>query len=376
MDALTNVVAVLILVLILVQADVSQKVIQFLEDLIPATPEEVIASTKKVEELDKEKLKIQNLLTEDAPSPEDIEAEKRQLALLEKDAKENKELLDEITALKKLEQKTRKERDSENKKTTGIQKEIAKLEALLDKNPITTILPTEVSIPISRSIPKNADIYYSMVINDRVHFIDPLTPIEIFEKEFKKHKRKWLVQRIKRQGADRYIYDQTKIAEHFKDFNFRNSRNQKIRIFTNPVSTRIGIDIKPDLKKGGTALADLNKKDSTYIKVLKKLTNNNRAVILYRVHSNSFNTYLQGRILSDKARIAAGWEVRHSQSYSVLLKDIEVKRLKDPPHRIQTPNPGHPALLRSGQNSISTSNCLNSRATSAFASSPTSPPPL
>ena len=41
MDAMTNVVAVLILVLLLVQVDVKQTVQKFLDELRPATPEEV-----------------------------------------------------------------------------------------------------------------------------------------------------------------------------------------------------------------------------------------------------------------------------------------------------------------------------------------------
>ena len=209
------------------------------------------------------------------------------------------------------------------------------MEALLDDNPIVTIPPTAVSIPISRSIPKSAKIYYAIVVHERVHFIDPFTPVELFEDEFKKHKRKWLHQRIKRQGADRYIYNQTKIAAHFKNFDFKNSRGQAVTLVTNPVWTRLRIDIKPNLKEGGTALADINKKDSTYFKILKKLASNNRAVILYRVHPNSFNTYLQARILSDKAQIAAGWEIQYGLSYSTYIKDVEVKRLKDPP----PPNP-------------------------------------
>ncbi|MCP5536451.1 MAG: hypothetical protein H7A51_09490 [Akkermansiaceae bacterium] len=332
MDALTNVVAVLILVLILVQADVSQKVVQFLEGLLPATPEEVVASTQKVEELEKKKLKIKNLLSEDAPTPEDIETEQRQLALLEKQTKENKKLLVEISELIKLEEKTRKERDDENKKTSAIQKEIARLEALLDATPpVKAPPPAEVSIPISRSIPKSAEIYYAIVVHDRVHFIDPFTPVELFEAEFKKHKRKWLVERIKRQGADRYIYNQAKIAEHFKNFDFKNSRKQTVRLLANPLGTRMRIEIKPDLKAGGTALADINNRESTYFKILKKLANNNRAVILYHVNPNSFNTYLQARILSDKAGIAAGWEINYSQAHSIVLADVEVKRLQDPP---------------------------------------------
>jgi hypothetical protein len=58
MDALTNVVAVLILVLVLVQADVSQKVVEFLDGLKPATPEQVVASTKEVGALEKRKKRL------------------------------------------------------------------------------------------------------------------------------------------------------------------------------------------------------------------------------------------------------------------------------------------------------------------------------
>ena len=87
MDALTNVVAVLILDFLLVQADVSQKVVQSLEGLLPATPEEVAASEDKKRELVKTKVITENLLSQEAPTAQQIEAEKRQLALLEKNVK-------------------------------------------------------------------------------------------------------------------------------------------------------------------------------------------------------------------------------------------------------------------------------------------------
>jgi hypothetical protein len=51
-----------------------------------------------------------------------------------------------------------------------------------------------------------------LAFKDRVHMIDTHTPLAIFEDEFKEHKRDWLVERIKQQGADRLIYDQSKIA--------------------------------------------------------------------------------------------------------------------------------------------------------------------
>ncbi len=349
MDALTNVVAVLILVLLLVQADVKQKVEQFFEDIEPATPEQIEESKKKLEDLEKEQEQLDKLLTEEPPSSEDLEEEKRKLALLEKaiadTEKKNRELLAALDQLKKLEEQKRKQLEEEQKKTTFMQDEIARLEALLDETPILNIAATEVSIPISKSIPVNSETYYALVTQDRVHFIDPFTPVEKIGDEFKKNSSKWLHERVKR-GNDRIkIYDQAKIAEHFAKFDFKNTRNQQIKLVTNPIQTRVSLTITPDFKEGGTHIDDLTKKDSTFVKLLTKLRNNKKTVIFFVVDPKSFNTYLVARDLTDKAGISAGWEMNfmrldHEESidmanaqgaFNMLLKQIEVNRLKDPP---------------------------------------------
>lgn len=349
MDALTNVVAVLILVLLLVQADVKQKVEQFFEDIEPATPEQIEESKKKLEELEKEQEQLDKLLTEEPPSPEDIEEEKRKLALLEKSLAEteqkNKELLAALDQLKKLEIEKRKQLEAEQKKTTFMQEEIARLEALLDETPVLDIPATEVSIPISKSIPTNAETYYALVTQDRVHFIDPFAPIEVIGGEFKRYGSKWLHDRIKR-GNDRIkIYDQAKIAEHFANFDFKNTRKQQIKLILNPIHTRVSLTITPDFKEGGTHIDDLRQKDSTFVKLLTKLRNNKKTVIFFVVDPKSFNTYLVARDLTDKAGISAGWEMNSMRlnleetietanaqgAFNMLLKQIEVNRLKEPP---------------------------------------------
>ncbi|MDA7659873.1 hypothetical protein OAL12_00025 [Akkermansiaceae bacterium] len=215
MDALTNVVAVLILVLILVQADVSKKVVDFLEGLEPATSEQVEASKKEVEILVKREAELDQLLQKDAPTQVEIEVEKRQLALLEKDVKERKDLLVELEGLKKAAKEAQEERDVEAQKTEKIQDRIAELEGLLDETPVLKIEPTIVGIPASRPIPNNASIYRAIVIHNRIHFIDPITPLELFKAEFKKAKRDFPNQRIKRRGSDRYIYQAPPHSEAF-----------------------------------------------------------------------------------------------------------------------------------------------------------------
>lgn len=351
MDALTNVVAVLILVLLLVSADVKQKVEQFFDDIEPATPEQIEESKKKIEELEKEKEKLDQLLDEKPPSPEDIEEEKRKLALLEKTIqdveKKNRELLANLEQLKKLEQQKRQQLKKEEEKTTFMQEEIARLEALLDETPVLKIPPTEVSIPVSRPVPKSAETYYAIVTQDRLHFIDPFTPIETLEDQIKKNDRKWLLERTKRGGERIRIYDQEKMAAYFKDFDFKNTRNQQIQVLTNPISTKISMKIAPNLKEGGTHIDAMSDNSNTFVKILSKLRSNKKAVIFFVVDPKSFNTYLQARSLTDKAGISAGWEmnamnfnnekatghVNAQGHFNMMIKEVEVNRLKDPPPR-------------------------------------------
>ena len=332
MDALTNVVAVLILVLILVQADVTQKVIQFAEDLQPATPEQVEQAKTLLAQAAAKKQSIDEKLQQDAPTPAQLEEEKRRIALLEKSIESNDKLLADLNELRILETKVRQERDGENETTVRIQEEIAKLEAQLDQTPVFKAPPpSEVTIPNSRPIPPKAAVYHALAIRDRIHMVDPHTPQAMFEEEFKKHRRDWLVERIKQQGGDRMIYDPAKIAAHFKNFDFKNSQGQKTEVITQPVWSFLQIAITPELQKGGTPLADLEKPGSEFSKTVASLMGNSRAVVLFHVHPDSFNCYLKARGLLDKTKVPAGWEVWGGNSWRFTIPDVEVKRLQEPP---------------------------------------------
>lgn len=332
MDALTNVVAVLILVLILVQADVTRKVAKFIEDLQPATPEQVEQAKNLLAEAVRKKQSIEEKLRQDAPTPEQIEEEKRSIALLEKALETNDKLLADLNELKILETKVRKERDTENAATVRVQEEIAKLLAQLDQTPVLKApTPAEVTIPNSRPIPPKAIVYHALAIRDRIHMIDPHTPLAMFDDEFKKHKRDWLVERIKQKGTDRLVYDQRKIAAHFKTFDFKNGQGQKIEVITQPTWHFLQIAITPDLDKGGTPLDSLEKQGSEFSKTAASLMSNIRAVVLFHVNPDSFNCYLKARGLLDKTKVSAGWEVWGGNSWRVTIPDVEVKRLEEPP---------------------------------------------
>lgn len=338
MDALTNVVAVLILVLVLVQADATRKVQKFLDDMKPATPEDVVASEKRLETLQERQKQLEAKLKEEPPSPETIEEEKRKLALLEKSKEESTVKLADVKELRELEKKIRAERDAESEKTTKIQEEIAKLEALLDQTPaIKPDTPTVVNIPNSRPIPSDAKIYYAMANKGRIHIIDPNTVLKTFEEEFKKHRKEWLFKRIKiKNKGDRYIYNGEKIVAFFKNYDWGNTRGQKVEIISYPTSTRLRFAITPDLVKGGTPTDGLATPGSGYSKAAATLLRDFSAVLMFRVSPDSFDTYLEARRLADKANIAAGWDLNGSKNYVEMIVLLEVRRTQRPP----PPKPG------------------------------------
>ena len=340
MDALTNVVAVLILVLVLVQADVTKKVVQFLEDLVPVSPEELAVKEDELSKLQAKLTDRRKLAQEDPPRPEEIEAERRKSALLEKEKKDNTALLANLSELRKLTTSLEKDQAAQKKKTNSLQAEIAKLEAQLDETPVLKAPPpTEVTIPDSRPIPPKAEVYYALVYNQRVHLIDPHTPLERFQNEFMRRKHEWQVQRIKRQGKDRLIYDPTKIMNHYKEFDFEPRSGQTVLLQHNPTWTRIKLQVRTDPKAGITEEEILTGKgNSSFAKAMRSLSGDRNNVVMFWVHPNSFNTYLVARTVADWAGVPAGWQVRGDTAYTLNIPDLEVKRLKEPP----PPDPNAP----------------------------------
>lgn len=348
MDALTNVVAVLILVLILVQADVTQKVQKFIDDLLPATPEQIAASKEMVASLEKQKASLESAMRAEAPSPERIEQEKRQLALLEKSLEQSTAKLADLDKLREIEKKVRTERDSESKLTKSIQDEIAKLEALLDDTPVLRPdEPTVVNIPNSRPIPKDAKIYHAIARKGRIHIIDPHTPLELFKREFEKNKRDWLIERVKVKGApDSYRYNGQKIQAHFKNYDWKNTRGQTVAIEAPPTNWKLNLVITPDLDKGGTPMDDLATPGSGYSKAATVISRDFNAVLLFRVHPDSFDAYLRARELADRANIPSGWDINAAPQYVQRIEEPTIKPIKNaPPPDPNKPKPPTPPPL-------------------------------
>jgi hypothetical protein len=342
MDALTNVVAVLILVLILLQADVGKAVSRLLEDLVPATPEQVQQARDQLAKLTREHAATTALLAAKPPDPAQLDAAKAQLALLEKSLKESDVRLLAIDQLRQLQTKHEQALAAEQRQTAALRDEIRRLEALLATTPVPQPKKSDVvRIPNSREIPENANIYYAYVVGDRVHLVDPITAKKMVMEAFAKVRSKLLRETIKvKNGRDRKIYDQDKTVKHFAALGLK-VRDQKITVPYNRTGTRLAVRIELDPEHGGVPLAELSKPRSEWHRICTLVRSYSRGVLIFRVRPDGFATYLKAREIADAVNMPCGWEISGATSHSETLDELEFNRLEDPPP--PPPQPAAPA---------------------------------
>jgi len=340
MDALTNVVAVLILALLLVNLEVTQRIVEFTEGLQPVTPEELEQTQQELEKIEQELDRAREVSEAEPPSEEILEEEKRNIALLEKQIEEqkqsNEEKLRSVEELRAKEAELREQRDVAKEQTLAFQEEIKRLEVLLDTSTqLEPIPPTEVTIPDSRPIPGNAREYFVLVRGNRLHFIDTFTPVEIAEKEVKSRRKDLMLERIRRQGRDETLYDQQATAKFLQELDFQPREGQTISVSAVPHADRLYLEIAPDLQKGGTTLEELSQPQNPFVDAVRKISSDRRAVLIYLVAPDAFATYLAAREITDKIGVPAGWEIDKSEKRRFTLDNIEVKPIA--PRPLRTP---------------------------------------
>jgi hypothetical protein len=164
-----------------------------------------------------------------------------------------------------------------------------------------------------------------------VHFVDTITPLDEFMELVKKNKSKWKLEKIERAGGDLTVYDQVKIVDAMKAHPFTNPLGHRIAVPPNPTNTRLFMDVYPDLEKGGTPEEMLNRRGNPFYKILQRLSVNRKAVIMFHVHPEDFQTYLKARQLVDLVRVPAGWEVNGDIKVRTWIGEVAVNRLKEPP---------------------------------------------
>jgi TolA-binding protein len=332
MDALTNVVAVLIFVLLLVNCDVSQKVVKMMEGLVPVSEEDMSKLKELLKNLELDKKKLEDLKNQKPPSQDEIDAMQRALKLMQEQLKNKKSQIDlnnkSIEELQKLHDQTLAERDAEKKETDELMAEIERLEMLLDTTPVAKDIPaTEITIPATRPIPEDAYVYYAYVADNRVHLLDPLKIDKIVAEEIEKNKKNLLApkeekedDKDKERSRDRKssrerdkkeeppVLDQAKTIDFLSKLDFKLPPGQRLSFGIPPWADRFFYQLNPDYRNGGTTLEELKNPNNAFAQSLSRIRPPNE-VVIFRVSPESMMTYALAREFVENRKIPCGWEV-------------------------------------------------------------------
>ena len=397
MDALTNVVAVLIFVLLLVNCDVAQTVVRIMEDVVPVSEEEMRQAQEMLKQVELDAKRLEELRKQPQPSKIEFEELQKAIEALKKLKDEKLKKIQQQSAaeseLQKLHDEALAARDAENEKNVAMQEEIRRLEILLDTTPVENdIPPTEITIPNTRPIPEGAKVYTVYVVNDRVHFVDHFKIEEELRKvwnDLKKDKANHFggdnsksdeeeedgkkktaaERRAERDKAkadakieksvvlDRYkIWPKltgsppphspsdpptgwrfTSLAPEIqKKFNLPPGQDVKIEIpRVDWTSLHYLMQFSPD-NRGGTSIEELKQPSNAFASALSKLRPPND-VVFFQVNPQSMYAYALAREIVDKKGISAGWNI---DSHIVLRK--EMKDLNIQPIGVHKDDPNAP----------------------------------
>ena len=340
MDALTNVVAVLIFVLLLVNCEVSQKVVQMMEDLVPASPEEIQKLKDMLKQLEIDKKKLEELKKLPPPPKVDLDSINQKISALQTLIKDKKSAIDtnnkNIAELQKLHDEKLAARDAEQVKANAMMEEIASLEAMLDTTPVAKDIPaTEITIPATRSIPEGAKVHYAYITGDKAYFVDAPKYLEeiaeILDKlkddkgnhmatgeKTEEEEDKKLSAAERRDAREKEKAEAKKekpvVLDRDKVFPILNEKLKKIlspglvgSVQASPHWSHARMVIGFD-KNSGTPIEALSKPTNGFASDLSKLRPPND-VLMFVVESPSMYAYALAREIADKKGIPCGWSI-------------------------------------------------------------------
>ena len=330
MDALTNVVAVLILVLLLVNADATNKIVKFYEDLEPATPEEVQASKDIIAKLLQQKKDTEDIFNKKPPTPEEIEAAKLRLIKLDADIKLKDAELKSITELRQELVVAETNRDKEKELVVALQKEIETMKSQLDntkiEEPKDTVLQ-DIKIPEVKTIPDDAETFFVYVRGNKLALFDHVGIEDEIEKEWTAKKRTFAVdkKKIKVGDAKRQKEITIDVHDHLKTKEFLDGVVKNLKSNTSNINVRLDLAPWSDVpwvtlsttNAQGIDVTELDKPQNAFADALRKVGNVKNGVIYFRLDDNpqrakeSFLTYQKAREFVEKkfSRIPIGWGI-------------------------------------------------------------------
>jgi len=339
MDNMTNVVGTLLLVLIIVQLQVSSTADRIEENLANVTPQQVAQARQQLEQVRatvQKKGASQEIVQQQARSrQEDLRAFETTLEQKGIKVRDLESLQGDLSSRRKSEAE-------EKRQVAGLLGERDSLKAALDKTPPPKgPAPVDVRVPVAKAIPQNAQLTRVLCMSNRVYMIADFGWRTRVTAEVDKAKYDLMF-------TNQPTGDAAKagpVLDHKKTVDFLTERKLsdeyvEVRFPFNPNSTadRVHMQLVPKAD-GGESPEEVDDQESNFRKTLVRLRANPRLVCWFWVHPTGVAAYHAAREQCSRYGIPAGWEFFGGTLYGENLPFI-VNRLNQPPPPPPPPPPG------------------------------------
>ena len=312
LDALTNVVGILIIMLVVALLGMSEAV----KRITQARELDEKVNVDHLLDKEKELEALKELLKQLEPDWRDMEPQvPKHKAQLEKLTKQIEQLRDKVTIesekkefdMAKLETDFKEKTQEQKKLDEDLLKAIKRLEelkALLDKTPIPETPPAEiVRIPNPRDVDRSYKKMVFYVVNNRVLEEESERYREKLVRNIESFERRFRPAPETDEETGGYDYEKFKQLIDRTKYGDRNV-NIELKIYT----TRIYMDCFITAKAGDD-LGSMDRPNSPYKRKIFSMRRDGKQYARYIVYANSFPEYVKARNIADEFKIPAGWQI-------------------------------------------------------------------
>ena len=340
MDTLTNVVGILMIILILIQLNVSQAIVKIISDIPPIDAEqfEELELNARAAAMRFEERK--NMLREAEENRTELTTVRRELADLQAQLEDQDA---ELLAREQLLEQRRKTREALAEMRDQVQQLLSernRLQQLLAETSPEPPPARVVTLPSARSMPSQAKVHTFFITGGRIYPVNSDAIEQVIMAEINRNISELRTgQRTMPDGSVLPVLDPTKLHRHFEELEMR-AGPYHVRIPLRPTHERARYVATPvegaGMEIDGRLLAD-------FPRLLRTMHDVN-TVIWFRVTPDSFAYYDRAREIVERSRLLVGWEPINEAQIAGNLNQFFVERLRDPPPPRPAPPPDPDAI--------------------------------
>lgn len=340
MDTLTNVVAILVFILIMVQINASRSVKKMMSELPPVSAAQLVEKQREFDAAAAQLAENRAARLDPAKAEQLLRTTSDEvLALRSRKAAVESALVSRQAVLKQWQEKEAELNVRKNEMSALMARKELLTANLRGLSAQTAPEPKEVRIPNSRPLPTRAGRLFCFVSGDRLYTLDEDEPAKLAMQEIRASTDTLKPGKVRRGNRNVPVYDQNALKGLFDSKQLKTA-HFAMELPLNPPWTRMSLVLKP-LAGGGMSTEGIDKLQSPFQTLLRSLRSGPGRVLWFIVMPDSFDTYLAARRAADAAGVPAGWEIATAPHLSFALNDIEVKNLVPPPE----PGPPDPDAI-------------------------------